>query len=400
MRLFNVAVGWTVLACAVLACGQGTAPSSADPTNGKTSSVSAAGSVSGSSSAPTSSSSRASSSSAAAASGSTGSGTASSSSSVTISTSSSSSVTSSSSTTGNTRSDAGTDSGSGSACPGADPSEFALVESWLNDKTAAGALPGYAYTNITKNFPAGATFDRLACSIAMSCVEWAPMESNWLRQCEAVLTSAIVAESSYVPSEVVTDTYATRSLTDGTIAKDPTVGLLQIRFSSTVHDFNYYGPMAKMAAIGCSWPGALTTQTDSQDFWATQGATTTYLAFMQDVACNIGLASWYYFYNATGNGGASAVYIAQYCAGNGTAGTMVDGLLSHLEGGAYPRPADDTNAYPWGIECCACGNPSVCTCAGCTGRFAALMGIGTSASRPSPDPFLQTLAPEPSKYCK
>ncbi len=120
---------------------------------------------------------------------------------------------------------------------------------------------------------------------------------------------------------------------------------------------------------------------------------------MQEVACNIGLASWYYFYNATGNGGSNAVYIAQYCAGGGVAGDMVDGLLSHLEGGGYPRPADNTNPYPWGIECCACGNPSGCTCTGCTGRFAAFMGIGVSASRPSPDPFLETLAPEPSKYC-
>jgi hypothetical protein len=393
MHLSNVAAAFVVLALAVAACGQGTAPSSGDRTTAETSSVTASGSVSGASSAGASSTSHASNSSVSAASGSTGGGSTSSSATLTGSTSTSS-------TGATSRNDAGTDSGSSSACPGADPSEFSLVESWLNDKTAAGALPGYAYTNITKNFPAGAAFDRLACSIAMSCVEWAPMESNWLRQCEAVLTSAIVAESSYVPSEVVNDTYSTRTLSDGTTAKDPTVGLLQIRFSSTVHDFNYYGPMAKMAAIGCSWPAALTTQTDSQDFWATQGATTTYLAFMQDVACNIGLASWYYFYNATGNGGASAVYIAQYCAGTGTAGTMVEGLLSHLEGGAYPRPADDTNAYPWGIECCACGNPSVCTCTGCNGRFAALMGIGTSASRPSPDPFLQTLAPEPTKYCK
>ena len=59
---------------------------------------------------------------------------------------------------------------------------------------------------------------------------------------------------------------------------------------------------------------------------------------MQDVSCNIALASWYYFYNATGNGGPNAVYISNYCAGNGIAGTMVTGLLSHLLGGAYPRP--------------------------------------------------------------
>lgn len=274
------------------------------------------------------------------------------------------------------------------------------MQAWLNNTTAIGALPNYAYSNIASKFPAGAAFNKLACSIAMSCVEWAPMETNWLRKCEAVLTSAIVAESSYTPTELVNDTYSTRTLTDGTKANDPTVGLLQIRFSSTVHDFNYNGPMAKMTAIGCNWPSALATQADSEDFWGTQGGTTTYLNFMEDVSCNIGLASWYYFYNATGNGGSSAVWIGPYCSGMGMAGTMVDGLLSHLMGGNYPRPADANNAYPWGIECCSCGNPSGCTCNGCAGRFAAFMGIGTSASRPSPDPFQETLAPEPTKYCK
>jgi hypothetical protein len=79
---------------------------------------------------------------------------------------------------------------------------------------------------------------------------------------------------------------------------------------------------------------------------------------------------------------------------------MVTGLLSHLQGGSYPRPADPNNTYPWGIECCSCGNPSGCTCTGCTGRFAAFMGIGTPNSRPSPDPFLENLTPEPTKYCK
>jgi hypothetical protein len=106
------------------------------------------------------------------------------------------------------------------------------------------------------------------------------------------------------------------------------------------------------------------------------------------------------FYNATGNGGANAIYISDYCAGRGTAGTMVDGLLSHLEGGGYPRPADANNANPWGIECCAGGNPSDTMCTGCTGGFAAFMGIGTSSARPSPDPFQEQLVPEPTKYCK
>ena len=292
----------------------------------------------------------------------------------------------------------GGSTGTNSGCPGADAAEFALVQAWLNNTTAVGALPNYAYSNIKKNFPAGAAFDRLACSIAMSCAEFAPMETDWLRKCEAVVTSAIVAESSYNPNSVVTDSYATRALT-GATANDPTVGLLQVRFSSTMHDYNYNGPMAKMAAIGCAWPPELQTQADTTNFWATEGGTT-YLSFMQDVACNIASAAWYYFYNATGNGGSNAVWIANYCKGQGIAGTMVTGLLSHLQGGSYPRPADPNNPYPWGIECCSCGNPSGCTCTGCTGRFASFMGIGTTSSRPSPDPFLEMLTPEPTKYCK
>jgi hypothetical protein len=36
----------------------------------------------------------------------------------------------------------------------------------------------------------------------------------------------------------------------------------------------------------------------------------------------------------------------------------------------------------------------------CTGRVAALMGIGTSTPRPSPDPFQETLSPEVSEYCR
>ena len=281
----------------------------------------------------------------------------------------------------------------------ASATEFNLVASWLTNSAATGALPNYAYSNIRTTFPTGAAFNKLACSIAMSCVEFAPMETDWLRKCEAVLTSAIVAESSYNPASIVVDGYATRSV-GGVTANDPTVGLLQIRFSSTVHDFNYFGSLPKMAAIGCTWPAALPAQADTQTFWATAGGTTTYLPFMQDVACNIGLASWYYFYNATGNGGANAVYISNYCTGNGVAGTMVTGLLSHLMGGAYPRPADANNAYPWGIECCAGGNPSVTACTGCTGRVAAFMGIGTTSARPNPDPFLEQLVPEVAKYCK
>ena len=316
--------------------------------------------------------------------------------------------------------------GTNAACPGADPAEFALIQAWLNNATAVGALPSYAYSNIKTYFPATNTttpqftFNRLACSIAMTCVEFAPMETNWLRKCEAVLTSAIVAESSYNPNSSVASP-----------ANDPTVGLLQIRFSSTVKDYNYNGPMAKMAAIGCNWPPELLTLSSSSANWTTLGqlgspvgaAPYVYNApsFMQDPACNIALAGWYYFYNATANGGATnsnVVWIANYCAGQGIAGNMLYGLDSHLDGGSGISRSGTAGTltwsnlgtggdltYPWGIECCACGAPTgscatTCTASGCTGRFAAFMGIGTTAAHPSPDPFLEVLAPEPTKYCK
>ena len=291
-------------------------------------------------------------------------------------TSSSASVTGtgggSASTTGAGGSSAGTTGAGGGA---ADPTEIAKVSGWLT--TTSSGLPNYAYTNIQKNFPTPAAFDALVHAIVMSCTEFAPAEANWLGYCEAVITSAIVAESSYDPNSDVTDTYATR-MVNGAAANDPTVGLLQIRFSSTVHDYNYYGPLPKMAAIGCSWPAALEGQADDATFWATMGGTT-YLSFMQDPSCNIALATWYYFINATGNGGATATYAAQYCQGQGVAGDMVIGLLSHLQGPGFTRPPDAGNSYVTGIK----------------GRFTSLLG-----GLPDPDPFTESLAPEPTKFCR
>ncbi len=251
------------------------------------------------------------------------------------------------------------------------PAEVARVGNWLN--TATSGLQSYAYTNINKNFPAGASRDRLVDSIVGACAAFAPPLANWQTYCEAIIASEIVSESSYVPTEVVNDAYATENGSN-----DPTVGLLQIRFSSTVHDYNYNGPIATIEAIGCSWPAGLTTQADVTTFWRTEGGMTTSLTFMEDPACNIPLAAWYVFMNATGNGGANAVYASAYCAGQGVAGNVVDGLLSHLDGPAYPRPADATNAYPAGIKT----------------DFTNLLG-----GLPSPDPFAVTLSPQVSQYC-
>ncbi len=113
--------------------------------------------------------------------------------------------------------------GTSPTCTAATSAEITRVSTWLTDKTSG--LPDYAYTNIQKYFGTKAKFDGLACSIAASCATFAPKESNWLRYCEAVVTSAIVAESSYNPTESVLDTYGTRDV-NGTTANDPTVGLL------------------------------------------------------------------------------------------------------------------------------------------------------------------------------
>jgi hypothetical protein len=245
-----------------------------------------------------------------------------------------------------------------------DPGEIARVGGWLSN-TSSG-LEGYAYTNIAMYFPAGPKRDRLVSSIVGACAAFAPRLPGWQPYCEALETSEIVSESSYDPGSVNGST-------------DPTVGLLQVRFSSTVQDYNYYGPLPTIEAIGCAWPAALATQTAHSSFWSTSGNSAANLAFMEDPACNIPLAAWYVWMNATGNGGATALYAADYCGGKGVAGNLVEGLLSFLDGPAYPRPANASDSYVTGIKT----------------RFGKLLG-----GLPSPDPFGVTLSPAVSEYCK
>jgi len=164
---------------------------------------------------------------------------------------------------------------------------------------------------------------------------------------------------------------------------DPTVGLLQVRFSSTVQDFNDYGPIATIEAIGCSWPAAFAAQSQNSTFWTSQGGTVTYLTFMENPLCNIPLAAWYILQNATGNGGASPVYSQAYCAGQGIAGNVVDGLLSYLEGPGFTRSSaasEAANSYPAGVKT----------------RFIQLVG----GTLPSPDPFEVLLSPDTCVFCK
>jgi hypothetical protein len=245
----------------------------------------------------------------------------------------------------------------------ADAAEAAVVSTWLTDKTSG--LDSWAYDNIKKSFTTKEQFDSLVNAIVNSCAAFAPKVANWQRYCEAVITSAIVSESSYVPTSV-SDT-----------GMDPTVGLLQDRFSSTVQDYNAYGRFDTIAGIGCAWPDGFKAQIGNYAFWNGSGAT--YIGFLSGTACNIGLATWYYFINATGNGGSSAVYADAYCKGKGIAATMVVGLLSHLMGPAGPHPPDPNNGYVTGIKT----------------RFVKLLG-----GLPTPDPFGESLPPSPTQFCR
>jgi hypothetical protein len=222
-----------------------------------------------------------------------------------------------------------------------------------------------------------------ADAIIDACTEFGPPDSedqtgwaaDWQEYCQAILTAAILKESSYNSTEVVVDAYATQ---DG--SNDPTVGLLQVRFSSTVHDYAYYGPLAKMAAVGCAFPDFSAYANGDTTFWRGQGGTAQYTTFMESIPCNVALAAWYYFTNATGNGGSTTVYAAQYCSGGGAAGDVVIGLLSHLLGPAGAHPPDPTNAYVTFIK----------------QWFTTFIG----GTLPTPDPFMVTLSPMVSQYCQ
>jgi len=148
-------------------------------------------------------------------------------------------------------------------------------------------------------------------AIINTCVQFAPPGAEWQSYCQMFLASAINAESSY-------DTQAGTQGASG----DPSVGLLQIRFSSVVLDFANYGPVDALTRIGCNF-GTVT----SSDSYATKGS------MMLDVNCNVAIGAWYYFIFASGNGGPSVVWVDQYCFGGGVAANLHVGMASFLMGG-------------------------------------------------------------------
>ncbi len=290
-------------------------------------------------------------------------------------------------TSGTSGGTSGTSGGTTSGCGGS-----------AADPAAAATVSGYM-DKLPFNNPSGAKRTAIIDAILKSCEVFGATvakDPGWDRKyCWAHLTAGINKESGYNPDSVMPDSYGTRTTAAGK-ANDPTVGLLQIRFSSTVRDFVTLGNTTSLSCVGCTFPAAFAThKNESGDsaFWAVSGPQQN-LAMMKDVACNVALGSWYYYYNATSNGKASApTYLSAYCGGGGTTGNLITGLLSHLQGpesgkGVIGNPAQlnalqgsNNGAYQYVTQI--------------KSQFDAM--VGTISGN---HPFFVPLVPNKSQYCQ
>ncbi|WP_146645633.1 hypothetical protein [Labilithrix luteola] len=258
-------------------------------------------------------------------------------------------------------------------------------------KTISAFFDSLPYSN-----PTGATKDEYIDTIIKTCQVFGPPASTGFekKHCWAHLASAMLKESSYDPNAYVIDGYATRDI-HGTPANDPTVGLLQIRFSSTVRDYATYGSAEKLACVGCTFPADFASHVDDEQqstFWAVTGPQAN-LSLMKSPRCNIALGAWYYYMNATGNGGGSATYASQYCEGKGTAGNLITGLLSHLDGAEGGHGVISNQG---GIDALQSNDP---------GGYDYVTNIKASFDKmlgpiSGTHPFFRILPPSPSQYCR
>ncbi len=223
----------------------------------------------------------------------------------------------------------------GDAGPDGDPGDFPCSGS-AADPAAAVTINGYIDT-LPNQKPSGTVRDAIVDAVIKSCAAYGPPLSNpgWAQEyCWAHLVAAMSKESAYNVDLSIRDSYGSRAIGAQT-ANDPTVGLLQVRFSSTVHDMEQQGNTDSLTCIGCTFPAGFAahrTKAGDSPFWAVTGPPAN-AALMKQVECNVGLGTWYYYLNATANGNPAAVtYLQSYCAGGGTAGNLVTGLLSHYAG--------------------------------------------------------------------
>lgn len=245
--------------------------------------------------------------------------------------------------------------------------------------------------------PAGTTRTEAIDAMLKTCVAFGPPAGTqgWKPEyCWAHLVAAISKESGYSATASVKDSYATRNV-GGMTANDPTVGLLQIRYSSTVHDMVQLGSVDRLSCAGCPIPAnVMSHAADGDAYWAVSGPPQN-TALMTNVACNVAMGAWYYYQNATGNGRAAKVtYTDEYCKGGGTAANLVTGLMSHLlgpDGGKGVQVASDTQLM-------ALKN----TNGGAFGYVSEIKGNWDKMVGPvtGTHPFYLLLKPSPPQYCK
>ncbi len=245
--------------------------------------------------------------------------------------------------------------------------------------------------------PDDAARAEVVSAIVKTCAFFAPAGAPGYtkRHCWAHLASSIHTESAYDAHALVTDAYAKRAI-GRAAANDPTVGLLQIRFSSTVHDYASYGPTDALACIGCTLPSSLAAHLDESGdstFWAIDGPTAN-MAFMKTRSCNVALGAWYYYVNATGNGDATrTTYIADYCGGGGAAANLVTGLRSHLDGPSVGRGVIPDMS---GLSLLASTDPGAYDYVSTTKQwFDGMIGPATGMH-----PFFVRLPPSRAQYCR
>lgn len=257
-----------------------------------------------------------------------------------------------------------------------------LCATAASDPSAAATVSGYL-DEMPYGAPKGTLRAQVIDTVIRACDAFAPSGAGWKRNyCWAHLTSEILKESTFNTAASVTDAYATRAIGSQT-ANDPTMGLMQIRFSSVVHDFVASGPMDRLACIGCTLPASLTShvsEAGSSSFWAVSGPTT-HRALVESVSCNIGFGAWYVYLNATGNGSSSKpTYVADYCAGRGTSANLVTGLRTFLEGPSAIYGSNvAANSYVNAIKT----------------NFDSMVGAVSGTH-----PFLLPLTPKTSTFCR
>jgi len=287
-------------------------------------------------------------------------------------------------------------SSSGGSSGGVDP-KLGLCSGSDVEPAAATEIGSYI-DKLPFDQPTGAARTEVIEAVLHSCHVFSPQTSpGWEKKyCWAHLVSAILKESSYNAALTELDAYGKRNV-GGQQANDPTVGLLQIRFSATVRDYSVFGPADKMSCIGCDFPASFAShknESSDSSFWAVTGPPQN-MALMRKRSCNIALGAWYCYAHATSNGSATVTtYVDSYCTGGpATAGNLITGLRSHLEGPDVGRGVTGTQSA---LDALAKSDP------GGYEYTSEIRGFfdGMIGSVSGKHPFFVLFAPNSAQYCR